>query len=123
MLEAIFEGMFEQLRVASALALLALGLSRPKRAAASNEPVSYTVTIKDYDFSPSTLEVPAGAKVTWINKDEEPHTATANKGAFASQPLDTDDQFTFEFKSEGTFDYFCTLHPHMTGKVVVKNSN
>ena len=102
------------------LALLGAGVS--SRAFGANEASSYTVTIKDFGFSPGTLEIPQGATVTWTNKDEEPHTATDTKGAFGSPPLDTNDKFSFEFKTAGTFNYYCTVHPQMTGRIVVKGA-
>jgi plastocyanin len=80
---------------------------------------SYAVTIKDFGFSPQTLEVPLGATITWTNKDEEPHTVTQTKGLCGSPTLDTNDQFVFESKTAGNFDYYCKLHPHMTGKIIV----
>jgi len=80
------------------------------------------VTIENFRFSPAEVTVPAGSMVKWVNKDDVPHTATA-KGktpAFDSKTLDTDEGFTFEFKKTGVFNYYCKVHPHMTGKVIVK---
>jgi plastocyanin len=80
------------------------------------------VTIDNFAFSPKTLTVPAGTKVTWINRDDVPHTATstAKPPAFDSKALDTDDKFSFVFTAPGTYPYFCAVHPHMTGEIVVK---
>jgi plastocyanin len=102
------------------LTLLGMGAGVSSRALGANEGSSYAITIKDFGFSPGALEIPVGATVTWTNKDEEPHTATDTKGAFGSPALDTDDKFSFEFKTAGTFNYYCTVHPQMTGKIVVK---
>jgi plastocyanin len=80
------------------------------------------VTIDNFAFSPATLTVPAGTRVTWLNHDDVPHTATSTTKprAFDSGTLDTDDKFTHEFKTPGTYEYFCAVHPKMTGRVVVK---
>ena len=80
------------------------------------------VTIENFRFSPAEITVPAGSVVKWINKDDVPHTATAKgKGpAFDSKTLDTDEGYSFEFKKAGVFNYYCKVHPHMTGKVIVK---
>jgi plastocyanin len=80
------------------------------------------VTIDNYTFSPGTLTVPVGTTVTWTNRDLEVHAVTADDipPTFKSAGLDTDDTFSFTFKKTGTFAYHCSLHPHMTGKIVVK---
>jgi plastocyanin len=81
-----------------------------------------TVTIDNFAFAPSTLTVAPGTKVTWDNKDEEPHTVVSADGGitFKSPALDTDDKFAFTFDKAGTYKYFCSVHPHMVGTVVVK---
>jgi amicyanin len=85
-------------------------------------PSPVTVSIDNFVFEPKELIVTAGTTVTWVNADDMPHTvtSTASPALFGSKTLDTDDRFSFEFKVAGTYDYFCTLHPSMTGKVVVK---
>jgi plastocyanin len=80
----------------------------------------FTITIKDFTFTPRTLTIPAGSKVVWVNKDEEPHKIVEVNSLFTSKPLDTDDHFIFEFKSAGTYEFFCALHPRMTGKIIVE---
>jgi plastocyanin len=90
------------------------------RAPTANEPNTYTITIQNFMFSPQKLEVPANAKVTWINKDEEPHTVVEVQNVFASHALDTDETFTYRFAKAGTYTFFCTLHPRMTGTLVVE---
>lgn len=77
------------------------------------------IVIKDFAFSPASLKVAAGTTVTWINRDDEPHTVVSAEAKFRSDALDTGDKFTFTFTSPGTYSYFCTLHPHMTGLVEV----
>jgi plastocyanin len=80
------------------------------------------VVIDNFRFEPRELTVAAGAKVTWVNRDDVPHTATstAKPRSFDSKTLDTDQQFSHVFKTPGTFEYFCIVHPHMKGKVIVK---
>jgi plastocyanin len=80
------------------------------------------ITIRDFAFAPTTLTIAAGTKVTWSNSDEEPHTVmSADGGAtFKSPALDTDDKFAFTFDKPGTYKYFCSIHPHMVGTIVVK---
>jgi plastocyanin len=86
------------------------------------EPGPNQVIIDNFAFRPARLEVAAGTKITWINRDDVPHTATSTRAtrAFHSHTLDTDDQFAHEFTTPGTYDYFCAVHPHMTGTIVVK---
>jgi plastocyanin len=81
-----------------------------------------TVTIENFAFIPKELDIAAGTTVTWQNADDVPHTATS-KGdvqVFDSGALDTDDKFSFTFSKPGTYAYYCKVHPHMTGVVVVK---
>jgi plastocyanin len=91
-------------------------------AAPPEAPAQATVEIDNFAFKPRQLEVKAGTAVTWVNRDDVPHTATA-KGAtpaFHSKTLDTDDRYSFTFEKPGTYPYFCKIHPHMTATVVVK---
>lgn len=80
------------------------------------------VTIDDFQFAPTPLTVAPGTQVTWVNKDGEPHTVVSADGAvpLKSPGLDTDDKFSFVFAQPGTYRYFCSVHPRMTGTVVVK---
>lgn len=78
------------------------------------------VTIDNFKFSTASLEVPKGTRVTWTNQDDVPHTVTSTTKAFKSSMLDTGDQFSFTFTDAGTYEYFCSMHPKMTAKVVVK---
>jgi len=77
------------------------------------------VAIDNFTFNPGTITVPAGTKIVWENNDDIPHSIVETKGKFHSAALDTEDKFGFTFDKAGTFEYFCGLHPHMTGKVVV----
>jgi amicyanin len=85
--------------------------------------VDATVKIDNFAFSPSALTVKVGTKVTWTNEDDIPHTVDATAGAFKSGALDTDQAFSFTFAKPGTYQYFCALHPHMTGTIVVATDN
>ena len=89
-------------------------------AAQTDDSSSYVISIKDFQFSPRMITIHSGSKVTWTNKDEEPHKVVEVNSTFTSQPLDTDNSFTYEFDAPGTYEYFCSLHPHMTGKIVVE---
>ncbi len=79
-----------------------------------------TVRIDNFSFTPAEIMVSPGTALTWVNGDDIPHTVAAVNKAFRSKALDTDQQFTFTFKEPGVYEYFCSLHPHMQGKVVVK---
>ncbi len=87
-------------------------------AAAANAPVE--VKIDNYSFMPGDLTVAAGTTVTWVNHDDVPHTVRSVDGAIKSKALDTDDKFSMAFDKPGTYEYFCSIHPKMTAKVVVK---
>lgn len=79
------------------------------------------VEIKDFAFNPQTITVKSGDKITWINRDEEPHTVVSVEKQFKkSSALDTDQQFTITTGAPGTYTYFCSVHPKMTGTIVVK---
>ena len=78
------------------------------------------VKISNFTFSPPQITVKAGTTVTWTNDDDIPHTVTSSTLAFKSAALDTDDKFSFTFTTPGTYKYFCSLHPHMTGTIVVE---
>jgi plastocyanin len=78
------------------------------------------ITIDNFTFTPKELTVAVGTTVKWINHDDIPHTVVEKKTTFRSKALDTDDSYSFTFTSAGTFDYFCGLHPHMVGQVIVK---
>lgn len=78
------------------------------------------VEIENFSFQPATLTVKAGTKVTWVNRDDVPHTATDTDKRFKSKTLDTDDKFSFTFEQPGTYNYYCALHPKMTAQIIVK---
>jgi amicyanin len=78
------------------------------------------VKIDNFTFDPPRLVVKAGTTVTWQNDDDIPHTVVASGKAFRSKTLDTEDKYAFTFTAPGTYEYFCSLHPHMTGSIVVE---
>ena len=78
------------------------------------------VNIDQFTFYPQRITVKAGTTVTWTNEDDVPHTVASSIKFFKSKTLDTADKFSFTFTTPGTYDYFCSLHPHMTGAVVVE---
>ena len=88
----------------------------PAAAAAS----AATVKIANFTFQAPIVTVKRGATVTWTNDDDIPHTVTADDKSFKSRVLDSGQSFSFTFAKPGEFGYFCSLHPHMTGKVIVR---
>jgi amicyanin len=78
------------------------------------------VTIDNFTFTAPELTVAVGTTVKWVNHDDIPHTVVEKKLSFRSKALDTDDAYSYTFAAAGTFDYFCGLHPHMVGKIIVK---
>lgn len=78
------------------------------------------VKVDNFVFNPQQVTVKAGDTVIWTNHDDIPHTVTSKTGVFRSKALDTDDKFSFTFATPGSFAYFCALHPHMTGSIVVE---
>jgi plastocyanin len=78
------------------------------------------VKIDNFTFAPQRVTVKAGTTVTWINDDDIPHTVAASAKLFKSSALDTKDKFSFTFTMPGAYEYFCSLHPHMTGAIVVE---
>jgi plastocyanin len=79
------------------------------------------VSIDNFTFGPQSVTVKAGTTVTWTNKDDIPHgIASANNAFTKSKALDTDDSYSFTFTTPGTYRYFCYIHPHMTGTIVVE---
>ena len=78
------------------------------------------VKIDNFSFGPQTLTVPVGATVTWTNRDDIPHTVVSTDGVFKSKVRDTDETFSYTFTKPGTYPYYCSVHPKMTGKVVVQ---
>jgi plastocyanin len=109
------------LRLAACVGLLHLALFGSlvavARPAAAEEAA---VKIDNFTFVPQRVTVKAGTTVTWINEDDIPHTIASTAKTFRSKVMDTEDKFSFTFTTPGTFEYFCSLHPHMTGTIVVE---
>jgi plastocyanin len=78
------------------------------------------VKIDNFSFGPQNVTVAVGATVTWTNRDDIPHTAASTDGVFKSKVMDTDEKFSYTFTKPGTYNYYCTIHPKMTGTVVVQ---
>ena len=78
------------------------------------------VTIDNFTFGPKELTIAVGTTVKFVNHDDIPHTVVEKKLSFRSKALDTDDSYSYTFATAGSFDYFCSLHPHMVGKITVK---
>jgi plastocyanin len=83
-------------------------------------PPTAEVKIDNFSFAPATLTVKAGTQITWTNGDDIPHTVVSEDQTFKSKVLDTGEKFTFTPSQPGTYSYFCSIHPKMTGKVVVE---
>ena len=107
----------------SFLNLSILALAGEMKDADSTSSKQNKIEIKDFAFNPQTLTVKSGEKITWINRDEEPHTVVSVKKQFKkSTALDTDQEFTITAGTPGTYTYFCSVHPKMTGTIVVVKS-
>jgi plastocyanin len=98
--------------------LIAAGMAMMCTAAQGAAPNS--IEVKDFMFAPMTLTVNAGEKVTWVNKDDEPHTVVSDAGLFRSAAMDTNESFSFKFDKPGTYRFTCSIHPRMVGTVIVK---
>ena len=101
------------------LALLALARS-PQPSEAAAPATDAQVKIDNFSFAPATITVAAGTSVKWVNHDDIPHNVVSDDKSFKSKVLDTDEEFTYTFSKPGTYSYFCSIHPKMTGKVVVQ---
>ena len=96
------------------------GMDMGKGQATDQKMGMHEVNIDNFSFTPMEMTIPAGLQVTWINKDDVPHTVVSVDHQFKSKALDTDEKFSFTFSNPGTYEYFCSVHPKMTGKIVVK---
>ena len=109
----------KHIRVAAILAATVFAAAATLPAASARAPET-EVKIDNFAFAPQRIVVQAGTTVTWINADDAPHTVASSTKVFKSGALDTKDKFSFTFTTPGTYEYFCSLHPHMTGTVVVE---
>lgn len=103
-------------RVMIAVSLLAALGSR----AYAQQATGPEIKIDNFSFGPATITVSVGTTVTWINRDDIPHKVVSNNDEFKSKVLDSEERFSYTFSKTGTYPYFCSLHPKMTGKVVVQ---
>jgi amicyanin len=101
--------------LAALIALMALLVMHGNANAADAQ-----VKIANFTFDPPVLTMKAGTTVTWVNNDDIPHLVSEKDGKFRSSALDTGDKFSQTFSAAGTVEYFCAIHPHMTGKIVVE---
>jgi plastocyanin len=102
------------------IAMLLVAGSTRLNAADQPAAAAAEVKIDNFSFGPQTITVAVGATVTWTNRDDIPHTVVSSDGVFKSKVRDTDEKFSYTFTKAGTYTYFCSLHPKMTGKVVVQ---
>ena len=102
-----------------AMLLLLVGSPSVK---ANDQPSAANVAVKidNFVFGPQAITVAVGTTVTWTNSDDIPHTAVSTDGVFKSKVMDTDEKFSYTFTKVGTYSYYCSVHPKMTGQVVVK---
>jgi plastocyanin len=108
--------------LATTVMIAMLLLAGTPSVAANDQPAgaSADVKIDNFSFGPQTLTVSVGTTVVWTNRDDIPHTVVSTDGAFKSKVRDTDEKFSYTFTKAGTYPYFCSVHPKMTGKVVVQ---
>jgi plastocyanin len=102
------------------MVLLSAGLPRATANTQQAAATTAEVKIDNFSFGPAALTVAAGTTVTWTNRDDIPHTVVSTENVFKSKVLDTDEKFSYTFAKAGTYPYFCSIHPKMTGTVVVQ---
>ena len=105
---------------ASVLAASGLMMTLASLTSAAPAPAAAAVEIGNFTFKNPVLTVKAGTTVIWTNGDDIPHTVVSKDGVFKSKVLDSGDKFSFTFAKPGQFGYYCSIHPHMTGTVIVK---
>lgn len=99
------------------LSFLPIDSTRALSADAPQAPAQ--VQVDNFTFGPDTLTIPVDSTVTWLNKDDVPHVIASNDGVFRSKALDTDDKYSYTFTKPGIYEYFCSIHPKMMGKIIV----
>src|ERR1700730_15451744 len=107
---------------AALMIAIVLLLTRTPSVAANDQSSAANAEVKidNFSFGPQTVTVPVGATVTWINRDDIPHTVVSTDGVFKSKVRETDESFSYTCAKAGTYSYYCSVHPKMTGKVVVQ---
>ncbi len=106
--------------VAAIVTMTAMHGTRAHAGQAAPPAKTVAIDIDNFKFGIVSLDVAPGTTVTWTNRDDVPHTVVSTTKLFKSPALDTDEKFSYTFKDAGTFEYYCSLHPRMTGKIVVK---
>ena len=107
--------------VIAAVAVIQTGQKSLAANPADQQGSAVEVKVDNFSFAPASLTVPAGTTVTWTNQDDVPHTIVDSEGKqFKSSVLDTDQKFSYTFSKPGTYTYYCSVHPKMTGKIVVQ---
>jgi plastocyanin len=104
----------------TAVAMMVLGAMEMYNPSAAESTDSTVVVVKDFMFNPTSLTVKAGSTVTWVNRDDEPHTVVSDTGMFKSGGLDTNESYSFKFDKPGTYRFTCSIHPRMVGTIVVQ---
>jgi plastocyanin len=118
MRKTLFTGSFA---IALPLAVFMMLTLHPTRARSEEAQSSATeVTVDNFTFAPQALTVPVNSTVTWVNKDDVPHVIASSDELFKSKALDTDDKYSYTFTKAGTYPYYCSVHPKMVGKIVVR---
>ena len=97
-------------------------LAGSPNATANDQPsaANVQVQIDNFSFGPQTVTVPVGGTVTWTNRDDTPHTVVSTEGVFKSKVRDTDEKFSYTFTKAGKYPYYCSVHPKMTGQIIVQ---
>jgi len=107
------------LGIAASMVFAVVALPSVERTVTAGPPTA-DVQIDNFSFSPATITVKAGTQITWTNHDDIPHTVVSEDKSFKSKVLDTDEKFTFMATKPGTYSYYCSIHPKMTGKLIVE---
>ena len=106
--------------IAAVFTMTAIYGTRTHAAQANPPAKTVAIAIDNFKFGIVSIETAVGTTVTWTNKDDVPHTVVSATKLFKSPPLDTGESFSYTFKQAGAFEYYCSMHPRMTGKIVVK---
>lgn len=109
----------QYMRLAAGIGLFG-ALCAAGAAAGQPKPPAADVRIDNFSFTPAELKVPVGATITWTNRDDIPHTVVSPDKVFKSKVMDSDEKYSFTFATAGTYTYFCSIHPKMTGRVIVQ---
>ena len=105
---------------ATVVAAFAAVASGPTVLGAAAPAAPTEIKIDNFSFAPATITVSAGTAVRWVNHDDIPHNVVGEDKSFKSKVLDTNEEFSYTFSKPGTYTYFCSIHPKMTGKIVVQ---